>query len=265
MPIFVEPTLIETLKNLQQRQINNNPITTENTTINEDEKGEIERKIEQRIKERQAIITTRIEDDERTRGNTFGDLRGYHIAQKDYNAIINTFQAICPRCEEEINELEFSTNGTSYGRAYFNATDGIVEHETTDNEDNGDTTYTCPKCENEIQETNITYYTPKEQLDKIITMLKKDIEKGTTQTPQNQQAPQNQHQKHPTDFFPPGRQVQKDIQAHGPAGPQMHFAFRNNNYWACKHCSTANKGSSKKCENTECQKDKYEPIKKITL
>ena len=48
MPIFVEPTLIETLKNLQQRQINNNPITTENTTINEDEKGEIERKIEQR-------------------------------------------------------------------------------------------------------------------------------------------------------------------------------------------------------------------------
>lgn len=285
MPFLIDPQLIELERALSRNVYKDHEITVDQDDIEDTDGDLIENNkdaIQNQILRVRQLIDRRIQNGEieQTRPWEINGPR-YHIVLNDYESILRTFLAICPRCNEHLDSLAYTTRQTEYGTAYINLADGTTDHEVTDTGNRDGYDYECSSCGREVSPEEIPYYCPEQQFEQIKEMLRNHIQNATNPDPlgfNTQQMPKKKAKQDPA-FFPPGRQVQKDIGAHGPNGPQMRtdeqkrirksfaedFAFRNNNNWKCKHCEHFNEGARRQCANKHCKKDKFEPIKNITL
>ena len=284
MPVFIDPRLNELLQNLERNTFKNHTFHTDEDTLeNEDYRNNNLETIRITIQQVRQKIDRRIQNNTPENHQTWdNNAPQYHILKEDYELILKTLIAICPGCNESIREIQYTARTTEYGTAYFNIVNGTTDHETTNTENDDGYDYECPDCGRDIDPETVPFYFPENALELIKTMLRTDIANGATNDPLGfntaTQVKRKTNNKQ-ANFFPPGRQVQRDIGAHGPNGPQMRmtssgkikisftedFAFRNNNKWKCKHCENFNEGTRQKCTNKTCQKDKFEPIKAINL
>lgn len=280
----VEPEMREMLEGLEQRHYkNHNFLTDEEAIEDEDTRQNNRNTITSQIINSRQRIDRRIQNREpETYMAWTTSPKRYYVVCEDYERILKSLLAICPGCSSIVEEISYAARQTEYGIAYIDIINGTRDYESTDTETD-EYTYTCTNCDREIKPNNISFYFPEDLLNETIRYLRDDIARDTEQEvpppiPTEIGFRKATQKKTTQNFFPPGRQIQKDIKAHGPSGPQMRegngkikmsttedFAFRNTNMWKCKHCETENDGSKKKCTNKNCQKDKFEPIKKITL
>lgn len=277
---------------IERKTYNGHALETDNEfDVNEDRiGGNIHVKIEA-VKQN---IQRRIANGETIGENQFGNNEElWHIVKRDLMPILDTLEPICPNCDATGMKLWYTARATERGSAYASIENETDDHETDETNTDGDYEYTCMECDGDINPGSIQYFIPGDAYIELCAFLEEvlnmpnvvtEAERQTNRTvgdmwvpPWQTTRPKQTHKQ--TETFPVGRQIQEDIAAHGPNGPQMHintqgtqvsgpedFAFRNNGRsWICKHCEQMNSGENKKCGNKSCQKDKFAPVKEIKL
>lgn len=296
--VFIDPQFVETLKEISEdREYNGHPLKTENE-FNEDRETaeQLKNSINEIITRKTQQIERRIQANELFRNNTWvNNAPQYHIMGSDISVIFQDLDAICENCDATITEINYRAQATEYGTASLSIIEGTTDYEGNETNTDGDYEFTCKECDNAVSPHRIPYFIPQESLNNLIAYGRIFTERQnasteglTTRTIRQQEPtedteirrrwrPGQRETVQATNEFPDGKQIQKDINGHGPSGPQMHtsakgilestpedFLFRNT-IWTCKSCGNANKGTNRKCGTTSCQKDKFLPTKTIKL
>lgn len=310
MTVYIEPAFLTYAnKILNENKFKRHRLKTENEfnkdietirMLNNDLLGTIQTR---RIQLQRAIQTNEL----RPPYQWGADDTKYHIIGSDIGYLLRTLDAICENCDATIKETNYNTPATEYGTAILSIELGTTDHENTDTQGgDGDSSYSCKECDNVIDPESIPYFIPDESLEKLKEFLRTfttlpDINTDGAIT--NEEQPRGTININDTlmpgfirntgirtningrpitqqneNRFPDGKQIQHDIQRHGPAGPQnktnqkgiqnslpQDFVFRNNAMWTCRKCETLNKGENRKCQTKTCQLDKFTPTKNIKI
>ena len=304
--ITIQPDFATAARAIRERKTYEGHALVTDTTDFDLNEERIEDKILEKIQAVRKNIRNRIAADERVSPIAWNGNDGHkwHIVKRDLHPIMAELEAICPGCNTVNAKCGYSVAATENGTVYLDITEGTVDHETDETNTDGDYTYQCFECGEDLKTNSLEYVIPENAYNELCNFLREILtnERAAIAEPEvitenmpdqvrrwipqwqrdavnairdGQQRQQNQN----GETFPIGNQVQKDIPGHGPNGPQMNtspkgiqtsgpeaFIFRDTGRgWLCKHCDNRNNGENKKCGNRNCQKDKFAPVKDIKL
>lgn len=288
----IDPEFITEARKIEQYRFRNHSlliIDDDEENFEEEEIDEITRRVRNRIATVKDQIRTRIAEGIELRGGHRWNIANLNanIVYSDLEMIIEELAPVCESCMNEISSVYYSADVQELGRATIGISTGADNHEVDNTEATGDYTYRCEECETQIDPYKLELKISEPAWHEIVRFGQEMIGTTNVALPNEQQdtripritqiAQEVARQRANRQDFPEGRQLQRDINAHGPNGPQMKmgkknkityseptdYVLRETRSWYCDNCETENNGNRVKC--TQCSRGKFERIKEIKI